>query len=99
MHFPAKEQTESDEEKWSLEAGTTQWYLYDLATEKIIEEPAEISDLIRSEPDTPRKCAIEQKTLADIRSKLDKHVKNTYLKKVQAPVGKNACLKAWMELN
>ena len=26
-------------------------------------------------------------------------VKNTYLKKVQAPVGVNASLKAWMELN
>ncbi|MBT6717671.1 MAG: helicase, partial [Nitrospina sp.] len=99
--LPAKEQSvsESDEEKWSLEAGTTQWYLYDLATEKIFTEPTEIISLIRSEPDTPRKCAIEQQTLTDIRSKLDKHVKNTYLKKVQAPVGVNASLKAWMELN
>ncbi|SVC15408.1 uncharacterized protein METZ01_LOCUS268262, partial [marine metagenome] len=74
--LPAKEQTdsESDEEKWSLEAGTTQWYLYDLASEKIIEESVEIINLIRSEPDTPRKCVIEQQTLTDIRSKLDKHV-------------------------
>jgi SNF2 family DNA or RNA helicase len=99
--LPAKEQTasESDEEKWSLEAGTTQWYLYDLATGKILTEPTEIISLIRSQPDTPRKCAIEQQTLTDIRTKLDKHVKNTYLKKVQAPVGVHASLKAWMELN
>lgn len=99
--LPAKDQTASEpnEEKWSLEAGTTQWYLYDLATEKIIAEPTEIIGLIRSEPDTPRKCAIEQPTLVEIHSKLDKHVKNTYLKKVQAPVGVNASLKAWIELN
>ena len=99
--LPGKDQTESDshEEKWSLEAGTTQWYLYDLATEKIITEPTEIINLIRSKPDTPRKCAIEQQTLTDIRSKLDKHVKNTYLRKVQAPIGVKAVLKTWMELN
>jgi hypothetical protein len=99
--LPAKEQTdsESDEEKWSLEAGTTQWYLYDLATEEVISEPTEIINLIRSKLDTPRRCSIEQQTLADIRSKLDKHVNNTYLKKVQAPMGVHASLKAWMELN
>jgi len=38
-------------------------------------------------------------TLKEIREKIDKHVKNTYLKKVQAPIGVSAELRAWMELN
>jgi len=86
-------------EKWTETAGSTKWYLFDLATEKIIEEPGEIVDLIRSKPETPRKHEIENKTLSEIRSKMEKHIKNTYLRQVQAPIGVNPVLKCWMELS
>ena len=95
-HEATKEQGEP---VWTLEAGDVAWYLYDMAAEKTLEEPADIVEFIRSEPDTPRKCKIEQKMLREIRGQLDKHVKNTYLKKVQAPIGVKPVLKAWMELN
>ena len=36
--------------------------------------------------------------LTDIRRKMDKHVKNTYPKKVQSPIGIKSTLLAWMEL-
>jgi superfamily II DNA or RNA helicase len=85
--------------EWSVEAGDVKWYLYDLATEHILDDPFEIVRHIRSAPDTPRRCTIAQKTLSEIRKQLDTHIKNTYLKKVQAPVGVKAVLKAWMELN
>lgn len=101
--LPARELAEGkpadDEEAWSLAAGTTQWYLYDLATEKIIEEATEIIDYLRCPPAEPRCCELPQPTLADVRARFDKHVKNTYLKKVQAPIGVKPVLKAWMELN
>jgi len=84
---------------WTEEAGDTKWYLFDLATEKIADDPGDIVDLIRSEPDTPRHCAIEQATLSQIRAKIEKHIKNTYLKQVQAPIGVKPVLKAWMELS
>ena len=89
----------SDTEEWSIETGQTQWYLYDLATEMILEDATEIVEFIRCEPETTRRCQIEQPTLADIRAKIDKHIKNTYLKKVQAPIGVQQELIAWMELN
>lgn len=97
----AQERDESaeDKEKWTESAGFTRWYLYDLGTEKIMEEPGEIIDFIRSQPDTPRHRSIPDKSLAEIRSFLEKHVKNTYLRQVQAPVGVRAILKAWMELS
>lgn len=88
-----------DTSVWSDEAGFTKWYLYDLATEKILDEPSEIIDLIRSTPDTPRHRAIENQTLSEIRAKIDKHIKNTYLKQVQAPIGVKPVLKAWMEMS
>ena len=84
---------------WTEEAGETKWYLYELDQEKIHEEPAEIINLIRSERDTPRHCEIEQPALSDIRKKVEKHIKNTFLKRMQAPVGVKPILKAWMELN
>ena len=83
---------------WTEEVGETKWYLYNLADDKILEEPAEIVDLIRSTPQTPRQCEIERKTLSEIRAKIDKKIKNTHLKKLQAPIGIKPILKAWMEL-
>ena len=35
----------------------------------------------------------------EIRGKVLKYIKNTYLKQVNAPLGVNPSLKAWMELN
>jgi superfamily II DNA or RNA helicase len=84
---------------WTDAAGETRWLLYDLAREKILEEPTEIIPLIRCEPKTPRVCEIEQPTLSDIRSKIDKHLKNSRLKQLQAPAGVKPALVAWMELN
>ncbi len=90
--------SDDDEYPWTEEAGETKWYLYDLATEAIYEEPKEIVDIIRSTPETPRVCQIEKQILTDIRKKVEKHIKNTYLKRVQAPVDIQPKLKVWMEL-
>jgi hypothetical protein len=95
----ARDGEEQDSTKWTEEAGFTKWYLYELSTEKIIEEPSEIINLIRSKPDTPRHRSMEEKTLSEIRGKIDKHIKNTYLRQVQAPIGVRPILKAWMELS
>jgi hypothetical protein len=94
-----KEETATHADLWTEEAGFTKWYLYDLATEEIIEESSEIIDVIRCDPDTPRQRNIENNRLSEIRALLDKHIKNTYLKQVQAPIGVKPILKAWMELS
>jgi hypothetical protein len=85
--------------EFTEEAGTTRWYLYDLDREAVLEEPAEIVGSVRSKPETPRKCTTKQETLIDVRAKVEKHIKNTYLKRVDAPVGVKPALKCWMELN
>jgi superfamily II DNA or RNA helicase len=94
-----KDQAKNAPEEWTEEAGHTRWYLYDLASEKITDEPAEIIELVRSKPHTPRQQIIPQPTLSEIRVKMDKHIKNTYLRQVVAPVGVKATLKTWMELS
>jgi len=80
-------------------AGTVRWYLYDFERETILEEPGAIVSSIRSKPDTPRKCVTEEKSLIEIRTKIEKHIKNNYLKRIDAPVGVKPTLKCWMELN
>lgn len=84
---------------WSEEAGETKWYLFDLTSEKITDDPTTIVKLIRSTPETPRKHNIPEHGLSEIRGKIEKHIKNTYLKQVQAPIGVKPHLKAWMELS
>jgi len=90
---------ETSEPVWTTEAGDIQWYLYSLPDGDILETPHAIADYIRSKPKTPRTCTMKQADLIAIRKKMDNHIKNTYLKKVQAPVGVKPVLKCWMELN
>ena len=95
----SKDKEKQTAEDWTDEAGRTGWYLYDLATDKITDEPSGIIAFIRSQPDTPRRQTLEKQTLSEIRAKVDKHIRNTYMKQVQAPVGVKPGLKAWMELS
>lgn len=94
----AQGEGEQTEPVWSTDAGRTAWYLYDLLTEKIEEDPAVIVEVIRSERETPRQRAVADDTLSEVRAKVEKYIKNSYLKKVEAPVGVKPVLKAWMEI-
>ena len=85
--------------EFTEEAGTTRWYLYDLDRAAILEDPSEIAGSIRSKPETPRQCTTEENILVEIRTKIEKYIKNSYLKRIDAPVGVKPSLKCWMELN
>jgi superfamily II DNA or RNA helicase len=84
---------------WTEAAGRTAWYLYDLAADKILDDATAMLDLIRCRPETARHCVLEQKTLKEIRAKVEKHIDRTYMKSLQAPQGVKPSLKAWMELS
>jgi superfamily II DNA or RNA helicase len=80
------------------EAGTTRWYLYDSDKNAVLEEPHEILESIRSSPETPRVCATSVASLVEMRDAVQKHIKNTYLKRIDAPIGVAPGLRCWMEL-
>ena len=85
---------------FTLEAGPARWYLYDLDREEIIESAGQIVDSIRSRPQTPRRCRIDEPTLEEVRKKVLNHLRNTYLRQVQAPISSpKPKLLCWMELN
>ncbi len=85
-------------DEWTDEASFTKWYLYNLHDGSIEEEATRIFGLIESTPETPRTQREEKSLLSDIRRKMDKHVTDTYMKRIQAPAGVGFTLLAWMEL-
>ena len=91
---------DADHSAFTLEAGPTRWYLYDLECDTILESPGEIIKSIRSKPNTPRRCTIDRMTLKDVRYKIERHLRDSYLKRVNAPLNApNPRLRCWMELN
>lgn len=86
-------------EAWTGKSGEAKWYYRDFASGTITDSPATIAGLIRSTPDTPRRLDTPRSTLREAMIEIEKHIRNTYLRQVQAPVGVKPILKAWMELN
>lgn len=85
--------------EWSLDAGETRWYLFDLSDDSIIDDSAAIAEFIRCGPETPRHVELPQPQLVEVRKKVEKHITNTYLKAMDAPLGADPALRAWMELS
>jgi hypothetical protein len=88
-----------DEEDFSINSGPCKWYLYETASGNVLEEISDIITSVRSKPEEPRVCSVAPQTLIETRESVKKHIKNTYLKKVEAPVGVDIQLVAWMEIN
>jgi len=101
--LPGKDNTATtpviESDAWTLAAGRTEWLLLDLQSGKVLEDAAAIDAVIHCAPETPRHCHIAQTTLSEARAKVEKHLKNGYLRQVQAPLGVLPQLIAWMELN
>ena len=91
---------DAEQKAFTLEAGPTRWYLWDLDQEAVLESPGEIADSIRSKPNTPRRCTIDRPTLTQARKVVLGHIRDTYLKQVNAPLdAPKPKLRCWMELN
>jgi superfamily II DNA/RNA helicase len=84
---PAKEQTNE-----------VRWYFWDAETEKVTETLEETWTAVRCSKDTKRIIEKGVTELAPARKAIEKHIKNTYLKDVQAPIGAKPVLLAWMEI-
>lgn len=86
--------------EFTLDAGVTRWYLHTLLDKGLTEDPQQIANAIRSTPDTPRVCTTDRPLLTDLRDQVLKHIKNTYLKRLDVPIGSpKPSLVCWMELN
>lgn len=83
---------------FTLEAGSSRWYLRrdDGAIEESV---ASIAEFVRSQPDTERRVVAERADLVAAKREVEKHITNTYLKALDAPLDSPPPrLVAWMEL-
>lgn len=96
--LPGKVMGGDDDGQWNEASGRTQWYFYHHATETISEDPNTIDTLIKSDETTQRVVNQSTESLSEIRRKIEKHIRNTYLKKLQAPIEAKAVLKTWMSV-
>jgi superfamily II DNA or RNA helicase len=94
--LPALDRSRND---FTLEAGPVRWYFYHPASGAIDENAGNIVAHIRSLPDTPRHCVMPDAELLEIRKKVEQHIKQSYLRRVDAPAGVRPVLRCWMELN
>ena len=94
-----EEEQPGSEPFWSIEEGITKWYLMNLADGKIIDDIEEVHQNIVCQYDTPVRKTVKPEQLSECRAKLEIHIKNTYLKQIQAtqlcPKPELTC---WMEL-
>jgi hypothetical protein len=75
------------------------WYFWDAQTQKVTETLEETWTAVRCGKETKKNIEKGVTGLASARKAIEKHIKNTYLKDVQAPIGAKPTLITWMEIN
>jgi len=84
-------------------SGPVKWYFFDRVTEKIHESDNDVALLhcwsaVRSAEGTERLETLEKDRLSDARKKVESHIRNGYLRAIQAPIGSRPTLLAWMDI-
>lgn len=88
----------NEDGEWTHEGGPVVWLLFDLQTEKILDSPAPIAEFIRSTLDTPRRSSGEAPMLGGVRAHIERELKNSVMKSLNAPAGVKPLLRCWMGL-
>ena len=82
---------------WQDESGCCRWYY--MNNEGFISEGLyEIWKVIETDISTPRKMAVTSQQFKEVRKKVEAHIRKTYLRMVQAPIGVRPHLKTWMKI-
>ncbi len=85
--------------EWTTEGGPCRWMLVPLPDGDIADDAPSIAETIRSIELTPRVTKLPRQTLRDTRERVERHLKNTYLRSLQVPATVKPVLLCWMELN
>ena len=93
------EEIDCETERWSTELGSVVWYFINLDDEEVIREPRRIASLIRSDETVKRATSVSKTKLVALRKKVERKIKNDYLRRMGAPAGVKPELRAWMEVS
>lgn len=80
------------------EEGMYKWFVLDPVAKTVSENVGAIWHAIRCKTNEPRIVTIAHDDFSTIRKMMEKHIRNTYLKKIQAPLGAAPRLVTWLQL-
>ncbi len=83
---------------WTNGDGKYRWYMVDPNTGSVYDNTYEIWKAIQCEPEEARKLNTSEEEFAEIRKIIEKHIKKSYMRAVQAPIGVKPRLVTWMQL-
>jgi len=78
--------------------GDVHWFFYDLHQQTFTDNLKDCWTAIRCVAETSRRADRSLASLSQIQKKIYRHIHNTHLRAMQAPIGTEAELLAWMEL-
>ena len=83
---------------WSDGDGLYRWYMVDPNTSAVTDSVYEIWKAIECPREEPRVLSTTEETFASVRKIVDNHIKRSYMRAVQAPLGVKPRLVTWMQL-
>ncbi len=90
--------TKRSDGSWTDGDGLYRWYYIDPESKKIDEQTSEIWKAIRCDKDTNRLLDITEDSFTEVKKAIENHIKKSYLRAVQAPVGAKPRLVTWMQM-
>lgn len=84
---------------WSSGDGLYRWYLLDPTSNVVCTSAYEIWETIKCQDSEPRSLTISAEKFKNARKTIERHIKDTYMKPVQAPLGVSFRLVTWMQIS
>ncbi len=84
---------------WSDGDGIYRWYLLDVESGTVLQQPYEIWNAIKCDNYEPRVFTTTEEEFAQRRKIIEEYIKKSYMRVVQAPIGIKPRLVTWMQLN
>jgi hypothetical protein len=90
---------------WSTEngMGDSRWFFFDIETEEILDGVGlmpQMHTIIQCESDSERVVSLEDQQLRDVKKKVEKRIKNTIMRTLQAPAkGAKPRLVCWLNIS
>ena len=84
---------------WSNGDGMYRWYILDDSTGTVLQQPYEIWEKIKCEPNEVRVFTSSEAAFSEKRKVIENYIKKSYMRIVQAPMGIKPRLVTWIQLN
>lgn len=86
-------------QEFTVDAGVTKWFFYVWESGEIREDIKTIVRSVQCDIGTDRSVVVDEPMFFEARRKVQLYIKNSYLKKLDAPISAKPVLRCWMDVN